>query len=200
MPITPRTLFREVGLEVTGAVAWGTPVSSEACGVYVVSLSQDPSRSGGLRAQAPIDRGSIERWIARVPTIELDKFKTTAGGVIERLSRFWLTDESILYIGKATPLRSRINAYYATPLGNRGPHAGGHWIKTLSVLNETFVHFAEVPECEKVEGGIGDAASIYGPGIASNSTAHRRSAVAVRELGDGRWKEEAAQAPWHRKM
>jgi hypothetical protein len=116
-----------------------------------VSLSQDPNRSVGLHAQAPIDRRLVQQWISRVPTFELDKSRATASGVIERLSKFWLADESILYIGKATPLRSRINAYYRTPLGDRGPHAGGHWIKTLSILHKTFLHFAEVADCEKVE-------------------------------------------------
>jgi hypothetical protein len=119
--------------------------------VYVVSLSQDPNRSVGLHAQPPIDRYSVQQWISRVPTFELDKSKATASGVIERLSRFWLPDESILYVGKARQLRSRVNAYYATPLGDRGPHAGGHWVKTLSVLHQTFLHFAEVADCEKVE-------------------------------------------------
>jgi hypothetical protein len=119
--------------------------------VYVVSLSQDPNANAGLRARAPIDRNSIQQWISRVPTIELDRSEATVEGIIQRLREFWLADESILYIGKATPLQSRIKAYYDTPLGNRGPHAGGHWIKTLSILRKTFLHFAEVADCERSE-------------------------------------------------
>ncbi len=89
--------------------------------------------------------------ISRVPSIELDKVNATAPGIINRLKQFWLADESVLYIGKATSLQSRIHAYYATPLGDRGPHAGGHWIKTLSVLHGTFLQFAEVADCEGSE-------------------------------------------------
>lgn len=152
--ITVTALFREVALRIIGTVPWGTPISSRACGVYAVSLSQDPNRSAGLHAQAPIDRCSVHQWISRVPTIELDKSKATVEAIIQRLSKFWIPDESILYIGKATPLRSRIKAYYATPLGDRGPHAGGHWIKTLSILHETFLHFAEVVDCERSEADL----------------------------------------------
>src|SRR5262245_51227108 len=88
------------------------------------------------------DRSSIQKWISRVPTMELDRSKATVLGVTARLSKFWLADESILYIGKATPLRSRIDAYYRTPLGDRGPHAGGHWLKTRRGLRPT-------PRCDK---------------------------------------------------
>lgn len=151
MPTTTTALFQEVGLRITGSVPWGTPEPSKACGVYVVSLSSDPSRHANLHAQAPIDPRSVQQWISRVPTIQLDKANATAPAIINRLKQFWLDDESILYIGKATPLQSRIRAYYGTPLGDRGPHAGGHWLKTLSMLNETFVHFAEVADCESSE-------------------------------------------------
>lgn len=151
MPITATARCRKAGLRIAGTVPWGTPVSSRACGVYLVSLSQDPNANAGLRARAPIDRHSIEQWIEQVPTMELDRSEATVDGIVQRLNEFWLTDESTLYIGKATSLQSRINAYYSTSLGHRGPHAGGHWIKTLAVLQKTFLHFAEVANCEKSE-------------------------------------------------
>ena len=28
-------------------------------------------------------------------------------------------------------------------MGKKGSHSGGQWLKTLSVLNKTFVHYAE---------------------------------------------------------
>jgi hypothetical protein len=70
-----------------------------------------------------------------------------------RLAGFWLSDENVIYIGKATSLKTRIAAYYNTPLGNRGPHAGGHWVKTLSlaVLNQVCVYFAETASPEDAE-------------------------------------------------
>lgn len=150
MPITTSQLFAQAGLRITGTVQWGTPASSRACGVYVVSLSADPTKQVCLPT-APIDRQRAQAWISRVPTIKLDGLEPTVGTLIKRLREFWLPDESILYIGKATPLRKRINAYYSTPLGSKGPHAGGNWLKTLSMLEETFVHYAEVADCEKSE-------------------------------------------------
>jgi hypothetical protein len=59
---------------------------------------------------------------------------------------YWLPDESIIYIGKATTLGPRLGQYYSTPLGDKRPHAGGHWIKTLSNLNALTVHYSEIEE------------------------------------------------------
>jgi hypothetical protein len=67
----------------------------------------------------------------------------------DRLAGFWLGDENVIYIGKATSLHSRVADYYATPLGNRGPHAGGRWAKTLSA--DIYVYFAETPRPEEYE-------------------------------------------------
>jgi hypothetical protein len=101
--------------------------------------------------RAPIDVKAIERWIERVPTIKLAGETPSADALAHHLSEFWLCDESILYIGKASSLPSRLRDYYNTPLGDRRPHAGGHWIKTLSVLPETFVYFAETSDPENKE-------------------------------------------------
>lgn len=60
----------------------------------------------------------------------------------ERLSGFWLRDENVLYVGKATSLRDRVKAYYSTKLGARRPHSGGWFIKTLSDFGELYVHYA----------------------------------------------------------
>src|SRR5437879_2359420 len=63
-----------------------------------------------------------------------------------RVASFWLPDEVILYVGKATSLSTRVRQYYSTPLGARSPHAGGHFLKTLSILGELTVHFATTVE------------------------------------------------------
>ncbi|HLA15788.1 MAG TPA: transcription elongation factor GreA, partial [Candidatus Limnocylindrales bacterium] len=60
--------------------------------------------------------------------------------------------EPILYIGRSNAsLAGRVNAYYRTPLGDPKPHAGGHWIKTLSILDETRVWWAETDAAEEAE-------------------------------------------------
>ena len=102
----------------------------------------------------------------------------TAQGIADRswdeagsnaLSEFWLSDESTLYIGKTSSLRNRVRGYYKTPLGDRRPHAGGHWIKTLSLLSETFVYYAESPDPEHAESRLIQAFVTR----VSSSTKHR---------------------------
>jgi hypothetical protein len=94
--------------------------------------------------EAPIDPEKVAAWIARVPTLRLDGRRPDAAAVVERLRSFWLPDESIVYIGKATSLASRVGQYYRTPVGEPRPHAGGHWLKTLADLGVLTVHYAEV--------------------------------------------------------
>jgi hypothetical protein len=75
----------------------------------------------------------------------------------QRLNSFWLPDENIIYIGQTeskSGLKGRVRQYYNTELGERKPHAGGHWIKTLNVLNQLFVHYIPtqnpIPTEEKI--------------------------------------------------
>jgi hypothetical protein len=113
-------------------------------GVYVVSTSNDQVKHLELQSTPLISIEIIGKWIQRVPSIELDGVRNPAAiDIADRLAEFWLPDESILYIGMTTTkLQTRINQYYSTPLGDRGPHAGGHWLKTLSNLSELFLYHA----------------------------------------------------------
>jgi len=147
MPSTVSTLLDRVpGLQGGAVVPWLRPIQSDGPGVYIVSLSADPHRNAGTHPTAPIDEASVATWIRRVQKLTLDGRRPSAGDLVRRLSEFWLADESILYIGKATKLGSRVGDFYKTPLGDPGPHSGGHWIKTLSVLPDAFVHFAETAD------------------------------------------------------
>jgi hypothetical protein len=76
--------------------------------------------------------------------LALDGGRPTAAQLVDRLAIYWLPDEAIVYIGKATSLRGRVGGYYSTELGDKRPHAGGHWIKTLSNLASLTVHYAEI--------------------------------------------------------
>ena len=86
--------------------------------------------------------------LARVrPELRLDGYRPTAEQLRRRLAAFWLPDEVVLYLGLAgTSVGMRIAQYYSTPLGARSPHAGGHWLKTLSNLDQLFVHFASATD------------------------------------------------------
>ena len=152
MPSTVIDLLNAASLQLTGEVPWSEPVPSGTSGVYIVSLSPDPDRNRLVMANAPIDHSIVSHWINRVPRMELDGAANPhPDALAARLSEFWFPDESTLYIGKATSLRGRVRGYYKTPLGDRRPHAGGHWIKTLSVLQETYVYYAETPCAEEME-------------------------------------------------
>ena len=58
----------------------------------------------------------------------------------------------MVYIGQASRgVRGRVGDYYKTPLGDRGPHAGGHWIKTLTRLVDCRVRSAATDDFDAVE-------------------------------------------------
>jgi len=142
MPTSPSQLLGQVGRAITGSVSWGTKPASDEQGVYVVSLHRDPDKEDGL-PEAPVSEATVAAWIERVPSLILDGGQPKPIDLMQRLARYWLPDEAIVYIGKATSLRKRLGQYYSTPLGDRRPHAGGHWIKTLTNLTSLTVHYAE---------------------------------------------------------
>ena len=144
MPSTVSDLFNSANIPWLGVVSWGDPVPTKSSGVYVVSMSEDPGSLDGACRDAPLQLEAIGTWLERVPQFELDgQLCPSPHGILSRLQSFWLPDENIVYIGKATSLRQRVRQYYKTPLGDRRPHAGGHWIKTLSTLSLAFVHYGE---------------------------------------------------------
>jgi len=149
MPTTVNRLIEEYELPPAGKVKWGERIATQDEGIYIVSLSDDPNSNNGILNEAPISENIIKKWIAKVGGFEIDKLKTYDSKVIiERLSQFWMPDENIVYIGKA-PKRSngkgignRVSEYYKTEYGARKPHAGGHWIKSLTVLEDLFVYYS----------------------------------------------------------
>jgi hypothetical protein len=148
MPIAPADLFARVGLTIKSAVPWGQKVPCDGPGVYAVCLSGDASRNSPVSPQAPLSLDRVREWIEYVPTFTLDgKAGPSAVAVARCLQTFWLPDETILYVGKATCLRARLDQFRRHRLGDRKPHAGGHWLKTLAVLPYLHVFFCE---CESV--------------------------------------------------
>ena len=156
MPTTISNLLDKVSLQSTGVtlkwtgvVNWGELVSSNEHGIYIVSLSADPNKNCGVLDNAPIDLGVVFQWLSWVPKLVLDNnVRPSANELAIRLSEFWLSNESILYIGqtsgKTTTLRTRVGKLYRHRLGKRSPHRGGHWIQALSILEKTYVHYIEL--------------------------------------------------------
>ena len=147
MPTSITDLLTTVKLDVTRlkTVKWGQTVNSSSKGIYFISTSANPSLNANLFDMAPIDESILNFWISKIKTIQIDGIPNPkTAGLKQRLNEFWLPDENILYIGQTESgggLKNRINQYYRTELGERKPHAGGHWIKTLKPLNELFVHY-----------------------------------------------------------
>jgi hypothetical protein len=142
-----------------------------------------------LASTAPIDTRAVAGWLKRVPKFQLDGHRPTSGEVAARLAAFWVPSRSVVYIGRTTqPLVDRIADYYTTPLGNRSPHAGGHWIKTLRVLPDCCVYWATADDPFGLEGALltrfaatvpaSEAATLFDPErvlpFANLADAHKR--------------------------
>jgi transcription elongation factor GreA len=131
-----------------GPVRWGESVRSRAAGVFVVELPVPLS-------VAPIDTLALRRWIERVPTLRLDGRVPTPTELSARLAGFWLSDQTVLYVGRtAKSLAGRVAALYATPLGDSRPHSGGHWLKTLRDIERSRVWWAETDAPEEYEDAL----------------------------------------------
>jgi hypothetical protein len=147
MPLSVIDLISQTGLTANGleTVRWGNKPKSAKVGIYIVSTSQNPALNDNLFASAPIDNDVLQFWLNKVTTLQIDgNVLPTVSQLRDRLNQFWFPDESILYIGQTESskgIAGRVGQYYRTELGERKPHAGGHWIKTLATLNQLFVHY-----------------------------------------------------------
>lgn len=141
-------LIREVGLSADGPIVWGRPLPSRKPGVYVVEWP-------AAAAQAPIDHNLLRAWLERAPDLLVDSARPTAHEVAARLARFWLPEQTVVYIGMTTrSLGGRVAAYVGTPLGERRPHHGGHWLKTLRGYDHCRIWWAETDATEEYEDAL----------------------------------------------
>lgn len=159
MSITIKELVEDVNLPSANIqkVKWNTPIMSKKEGIYIVSLSENEEINKTM-TEFPISMDILKKWINKLGHFTIDKEDTQDANTIRnRLNEFWIPDENIIYIGKA-PLRKngggigkRVQEYYDTAIGERGPHAGGHWIKLLECLNELHVFYIECTDSAGVE-------------------------------------------------
>lgn len=146
MPISVTDLIKQAELSPVGfeTVRWGNNPTSLQVGIYIVSTSRNPTVNENLFASAPIDNNILMFWLTKVTILQIDgNTSPTVSQLRDRLNQFWLPDESILYIGQTESskgIKGRVSQYYRTELGERKPHAGGHWLKTLTILNQLYVH------------------------------------------------------------
>lgn len=145
---SPSRLLRGVGLRPEGPIEWGEHVSLDEPGVYVVEAPE-------ATATAPIDVRAVGAWIERVPSLRLDGARPTSRELTERLASFWVPGETIVYVGLAgTSVAKRVRQFYRTPLGNRRPHAGGHWVRTLDCRDHLLVWWAVADDPTDAEAAL----------------------------------------------
>lgn len=146
--MTAADLFRDVGLMPDGPAAWGRPVGARGPGVFVVEL-------GAPLASAPIELTRVGKWLERVPGLRLDGSRPTSRSLASRLAAFWLPSQVVVYVGSAeTSLARRVAAIEATPLGERRPHPGGNWLRTLALPPTTRVWWANTDAVEEYEDAL----------------------------------------------
>jgi transcription elongation factor GreA len=144
-------LLRSVGLLADGPARWGRPASGQGPGVFIIELSAPlPS--------APIELTRVGKWIERVDTLRLDGTQPTSRALAARLAAFWLPSQTVLYIGTSeVSMGRRLAAIVLTELGNRRPHAGAHWLKTLRDLDSVRVWWSATKATEEYEDALFDA-------------------------------------------
>jgi hypothetical protein len=152
MPTTIVDAFAAVALVREGVVRWGTKPTTSDPGVYIVSLTESLGTYDGALIRSPLAAAEFQRWLDVRPDLTLDGIRPTVPQLMDRIQRFWIPDEVILYIGLAgKSLSTRLGQYYMTPIGDRSPHAGGYFLKLLSNLNQLWVHYARHPDPELAE-------------------------------------------------
>lgn len=126
MQIAAADLFAAAAIKAEGCLAWGEPIPCQKAGVYVIETDR-------LHDQAPVDAQQVRAWLERVPGLLLDDRRPAPEHLIERLRTFWWPTSRVIYVGCTEgSLASRLLAYRRHVLGDRSPHRGGQWIKTLS--------------------------------------------------------------------
>jgi hypothetical protein len=154
MPTTIAEAFATGSLAREGVVKWGTEPTTPQPGVYIVSLTESLDNCDGKLIEAPLAAAEFQRWLDVRAELTLDGNRPSIQELMDRIRRFWIPDEVILYIGRATSLSARLQAFYRTLIGARSPHSGGYFLKLLSNLDQLWVHHARCHDPEAAENGI----------------------------------------------
>ncbi len=140
-------LLRGQGLLPDGPLLFGQPLPTPRPGVYVIEWpSSEPT--------VPVDHNLLRDWLARVTTLRLDGAVPTPHELAARLGAYWRPDQTVVYIGRSRSLRRRLAEFAATPLGDDGPHHGGHWLKTLRGYGQARVWWAVTDAPEEYEDAL----------------------------------------------
>lgn len=154
MTISVGELFDKSRLHPAGVVPWGRQVPLDLPGVYVVTSTPDLNDPVGQIGVYLHDFRAFDALKVGCPSVTIDGAPATNESLAERIGAFWIPETAILYVGLAgTSVRKRVDQYYVTRIGQRSPHAGGWWLKTLVDLETLFVHYAaaETPKMAEAQ-------------------------------------------------
>jgi transcription elongation factor GreA len=159
-------LLRSLGLTVDGPARWGSLPTARTPGVLAIETTKPGDT-------APTDIVAIRAWVERVEALRVDGERPTPTLLDRRLSEFWIPGQRLLYVGRSDKsLAARVKALYATDLGNRRPHAGGHWLKALRDPVSLVVWWAETDAAEEYEDAILSAFAAAVPEAVRDSLRH----------------------------
>jgi hypothetical protein len=146
MPTSVKEITERYRLKVSKTVKWKESVSINDYGIYIVSTSNDLNFLPQNDSEFQLSPEKIALWRRNAPNISLQNKPVSNEELIVHLMRFWLPDETILYIGKAETqfLSDRIPQFYRHTVGKRSPHCGGYWLKLLENVNRLYVHLIAV--------------------------------------------------------
>lgn len=152
--LTVKKVFNNVGLEPSAPVKWGEPLNIEGNGVYIVSLSDNPSKNRNTLPRFKMSNAVFSSWKKLSPELNVDG--NLSKSIIEQeLNQYWKPKQNILYIGESTSLTNglakRVNQFYIHKVGWKGPHTGGYWVKLLSELENLYVYYAVSPNPRDTE-------------------------------------------------
>lgn len=153
MPTTVCELFETHSLELAGKYKWDNIDVADYYGLYIISLSDNPNENKNLLKKPIFNNVAIHKWIETANKITVDGEKPSVEIIKNRLTEFWLPDESILYIGKADKQKvdKRVGQFFTHKMGKKSPHKGGCWVKTLSNLSELNVYTIKIDNRAKID-------------------------------------------------
>jgi transcription elongation factor GreA len=154
------SLLREIGLRPDGPVLWGRPLTTRAAGLYLVELPEPLARP-------PIEFTRVGKWMERLPELRLDGERPSSKALAARIASLWLPSSAVLYAGAtAGSLGGRVLALAHHVLGDRRPHADGHWLHLLLRMERARIWFAETDAPEEALDAVLDAfGAAVGPSL-----------------------------------
>lgn len=152
MPTTVEEIFAKIlDKEPDGKIKWCDILKHDIPkqkGIYIIALDKP-------KCSPDFCENIIEEWISLAKNILIDGKSATVPAIMDRLGAFWYPDETILYIGQTSggnqTLKKRLRQFYKHKLSESRPHRGGHWLKTLSNLNDLNVYWGIVEGEEPYE-------------------------------------------------